>query len=103
MQIDPCLRTHASLHRLFIENVDDRRVVMLSEDDRLHTCNPLASLLRMEQTYRASRYVSILLNSARDTNNKQWVEIGPAVTVREWNLIIASALTEQIETRRFLP
>ncbi len=102
MQIDASLRSQSNLLRLFIENVDERRIVRLAADDGLRTCNPLAHLLRVQQAYQASGYAWLVLNDARALNDKPQVEIESVVTVRDWNLIIASALTEQIEAPRFL-
>jgi hypothetical protein len=102
MQIDSSLQSQSVLRRLFIENVDEQKVVMLTAGDELRTCNPLACLLRLRQASDASKYAAALLNCARKLNDKPRVEIEPVVTVRDWNLIIASALSEQVEARRFL-
>ena len=73
---------------------------MARGEEDVRTCNPLVSLLRMQQSYRASRYASAMLNAARAFNDKEPVAIRPVLTVRQWNQIIASIWIEQTETHR---
>jgi hypothetical protein len=94
------MRAEASLRQFFLSESHAHRVVTLNRHREIVTRSPAAAALHIRQVRQASAFGSFMLNAARQANGKPCVELGSIITVREWNLIVASAVTEEIETIR---
>jgi hypothetical protein len=94
------MRAEASLRHFFISESRANRIVSLNHRNEFATRPPAAALLHLGQVRDASAFAERLLNMARQVNDKSYVELDSVMTVHDWNVVVASAVTEEIEAMR---
>ncbi|MEJ0004324.1 MAG: hypothetical protein WDN30_13785 [Pararobbsia sp.] len=94
------MRTETVVHRFFINEARPGRIVSFNADGELVTRRPVNAMLHLRKVLAASQFGAHLLNGARGVNLKPDVKLGPIMTVKDWNLAMASAVSEEVEATR---
>ena len=91
-------RADMSLRQFFISGKDERRIVALNAHRQQIARRPVDAMLHWREVRRASAHASYWLNATRQLNDKPTIAPGSVLTVRDWKLVVASAVSEKVGT-----